>query len=108
MEVAPELQIVILNAVILGVAYLGIYPSLQTKTLNKIMLIDVVLTVLAVVVAGAWFMGTDVRFSLILFTTNWFVFTLVTLFAMEMPAFFWFIRKHGIGLDLDDKDDDDR
>jgi hypothetical protein len=107
-DTAPELQILILNAVILCVAYLGIYPSLQTKTLNKIMIIDVVLTVLAVVVAGAWFSGTDVVFWLVLFETNWLVFSLVTLFAMEVPAFLWFARKHGISLDFDDRDDSDR
>lgn len=104
MQVAPELQILILNAVILGVAYLGIYPSLEHKTLNRIMAIDVVLSALALLVAGAWFWGTGVAFSLLLFATNWAIFTIVTLFAMELPLFLWFARRHGINLfeDLDD------
>ncbi|SFS09536.1 hypothetical protein [Yoonia litorea] len=99
MQVAPELQILILNAVILGVAYLGIYPTLQEKTLNKIMVIDLLLTGLALLVAGGWFMGTSVGFSLLLFEANWVVFTLVTLFVMEVPVFLWFAKKHGIPLD---------
>ncbi len=106
MQTAPELQILILNLVILGVAYLGIYPSLQDKTLNKIMTIDVVLTGLALLVAGGWFMGSGVGFSLLFFEANWFVFTLVTLFVMELPVFFWFIRKHGISLNSDTDQED--
>ena len=105
MDIAPELQILILNIVILGVAYLGIYPSLQQKTLNKIMLIDLVLTGLALLVAGGWFMGTGVGFSLILFEANWVVFTLLTLFLMEVPVFLWFAKKHGIPLGFDPDQD---
>ena len=106
MQTAPELQILILNLVILGVAYFGIYPSLQEKTLNKIMAIDVVLSGLSLVVAGAWFMGSGVGFSLVFFEANWVVFTIVTLFLMELPLFFWFIRKHGISLEPDSDRDD--
>ena len=105
MQVAPELQILILNAVILGVAYLGIYPSLREKTLNKIMMINLVLTALALLVAGGWFMGTGTGFSLILFQTNWWIFTLVTLFVMEVPVFLWFAKKHGIPLTYDPDQD---
>ena len=106
MQVAPELQILILNAVVLGVAYLGIYPSLQEKTLNKIMVIDLVLTGLVLIVAGGWFLGTGVGFSLLLFEANWVIFTLITLFVMEVPIFLWFARKHGIPISYDPDQDD--
>jgi len=103
MQVAPELQILILNAVILGVAYLGIYPTLAEKSLNKIMAIDVILTALALLVAGGWFWGSGVAFSLLIFDANWVVFTILTLFIMEVPLFMWFAKKHGINL-FDDTD----
>ncbi len=106
MQTAPELQILILNAVILGVAYLGIYPTLREKTLNKIMVIDLVLTGLALLVAGGWFMGGGVAFSLVLFEANWVIFTLVTLFVMEVPVFLWFAKRHGISLHFDNDQDD--
>jgi predicted membrane-bound spermidine synthase len=102
MQFAPEAQILILNSVILALAYLGIYPTLEQKTLNRIMTIDVVLSVLALSVAGALFWGTGVTFSLMLFKTNWAVFTIVTLFVMEVPLFLRFARKHGINLFDDD------
>ncbi|MDO5605545.1 MAG: hypothetical protein Q4G25_10340 [Paracoccus sp. (in: a-proteobacteria)] len=94
----PEIKILILNAVTLGIAYLGIYPSMREKTLAGMMRNDLVLTGLAVIVAGALFMGTGTRFGLIWFSTNWLVFSLVTLMIMEIPLFMWFCRRHGIDL----------
>lgn len=104
MEFSPEAQLLIINGVILAVAYLGIYPSLEEKTLNRIMTIDVVLSVLALTVAGALFWGTNVSFSLVLFDTNWAVFTIVTLFVMEVPLFLHFAKQNGIKLFEDDPD----
>ena len=96
MQFSPEAQILILNGVILGVAYLGIYPSLHQKTLNRIMAIDLVLSVLAIAVAGALFWGTGTRFTLLVFDVNWLVFSCVTLFVIETPLFVNFAKKHGI------------
>ena len=104
MQFSPEAQILILNGVILGVAYLGIYPSLQDKTLNRIMAIDLVLSVLAVTVAGALFWGTGTAFTLLFFDVNWLVFSIITLVAMETPLFLNFAKRHGIKL-WDDPDD---
>ena len=102
MQFAPEAQILILNGVILTVAYLGIYPSLEHKTLNRIMTIDVVLSVVALTVAGALFWGTGIRFNMILFHGNWAVFSIITLFLLELPLFLRFARRHGINLFDDD------
>ncbi len=104
MMFSPEAQILIINGVILAVAYLGIFPSLVEKTLNRIMTIDVVLSTLAVTVSGALFWGTGVSFNMVLFDTNWAVFTIVTLFVMEVPLFINFAKQHGIKLFEDDPD----
>lgn len=105
MQFAPEAQILILNAVILGVAYLGIYPSLREKTLNRIMTVDLVLSVLALGVAGALFWGRGVPFNMLLFEGNWAVFSIVTLMLMEAPLFYFFAKKHDISFGFDDEDD---
>ncbi|XOY56065.1 MAG: hypothetical protein ACMUJK_15270 [Rhodobacterales bacterium] len=63
MQFAPEMQILILNAAILAVAYLGIFPSLRDKTLARIMTVDLVVSVLAVGVAGALFWGAACRLT---------------------------------------------
>ena len=59
---------------------------------------DLVLTLLVLITAGALFAGSGTRFSLILFDTNWFGFTLLSSMAMELPLFLWFCKKHYIDL----------
>ena len=54
------------------------------------------LTLLGLITAGALFAGSGTRFSLILFDTNWFGFTLLSSMAMELPLFLWFCKKHDI------------
>ena len=98
MQFAPETQILILNAAILAVAYLGIFPSLRDKTLARIMTVDLVVSLLAVGVAGALFWGRGLSFDMLLFSTNWAVFSIVTLMIMEAPLFYLFAKKHGISL----------
>ena len=59
---------------------------------------DLVLTLLVLITAGALFAVSGTRFSLILFDTNWFGFTLLSSMAMELPLFLWFCKKHDIDL----------
>lgn len=96
MNLPPEAQILIINAVILGVAYLGIYPSFKTVTLTKVAVADCVLSGLSLLVAGALFWGTGVEFSMLLFSTNWFGFSILTMLLMELPLFHWFCQKRGL------------
>jgi hypothetical protein len=97
-SVPPELQLLIINATILAVAYLGIYPSLRPITLARMRRVDVVLSCLSLLVAGGLFWDTGTRFSLLLFQTNWAVFALVTMMVMEYPLARWFLRKHGLSM----------
>lgn len=104
MQFAPEVQILILVGVILAVAYLGIFPTLENKTINRLMAIDFVLFALALTVAGALFWGTGTRFNLLLFETNWAIFTSVCFAIIEIPLFLQFAKAYGIKLDGDDSD----
>ena len=97
-ELPPELKLLILSAAILLVAYLGLYPSMRKITVNRMMVVDMVLTALALIVAAGLFRGSDTPFSLILFQTNWAVFSILTMAVMEIPLFIWFWRKHGIDI----------
>jgi hypothetical protein len=96
--IAPEFQILILNVTGLAVAYLGIYPTLPGLSALRLILADVVVTTVLMIAAGALFWGTGTRFSLVLFSVNWAVFSFVTLLAMEWPLYRWFSRRHGIEL----------
>ena len=99
---APELQILIINGVLLAYAYFWAYPALSDKKLSVIMTRDIAISFASLCLAGALFWGSGTAFSVILFETNWFWFTVITLFVIETPLFYWFVRKHGIDLNTFD------
>lgn len=104
---APELQILAINAAALAVGYLLIYPALgpltDTRTTKlRIARADAGVASVAIVTAGLLFWDSGQPFWLLLFETNWFWFALVTLIAMEVPLALWFFRRHGLSLDIDD------
>ena len=94
----PELKILIINAVIMGVAYFGIYPSRNITRVGQMITTDLALTVLSLVAAGGLYYGTGTRFSLILFQTNWAVFAVLTLALIEIPLFIWYCRRNDIDM----------
>ena len=93
MGLVPEVQILILNAVVLGVAYFGIYPSFRAPTAGRMLMADAGITVAVLLVAGALFSGTGTPFWTPIGPTNWAVFTLVTMALLEMPFFTRFARQ---------------
>lgn len=94
----PEAKILVINATIVLIAYLGIYPSMPQKTGKAMARSDAVLTALSLLTAGALFAGKGVSFSLILFNTNWFVFSFLTFMLIETPFLIRFCRRHDIDL----------
>jgi hypothetical protein len=101
---SPEFKILTINLVLLGFAYLWAYPSLPQKTWRAIINRDIAISCAAVFVSAALFAGHGIRFQLILLETNWFVFSALTMFVMEIPFFMWFSQKYDITFDA--KDDD--
>jgi hypothetical protein len=93
---APELQVLAINAGALAVAYLGIFPALRPLTLMRLALADLGVGLAALATSGALFWGSGAGFGLLLVEVNWFVFALLTLMAMEYPVLRWFARRHGI------------
>jgi hypothetical protein len=99
---APELQILAINATCLLVAYLGIFPALTPLTLHRLALADLAVGLTALGTAAALFWGSGVQFRLLLIDTNWFWFALVTFVVIEVPLFLWFVRRHGLNLSDDE------
>lgn len=98
-DLSPEATLLIINATLLAFAYLWAYPSLPQKSWRAIMWRDAVVTVAALVLAGLLFADRSLSFSLILFDTNWFVFSFATFSIMEIPFFMWFARKYDLRFD---------
>ena len=93
---APELQILTINATCLAVGYFGIYPGLISRGLMRLALADLGVCAVAIGTAGLLFWDSGIGFSLLVVQVNWFVFSLFTLIAMEAALFPRFARRHGI------------
>ncbi|ROU04137.1 hypothetical protein [Histidinibacterium lentulum] len=92
----PEAVLLCINAAFLAFGYFWVYPGLEEKTALAISLRDVAITGAALLVAGLLYAGHGLRFDLLFVETRWWVFSFLTMLAMEMPLFFWFTRRHGI------------
>jgi len=93
-----ELHCIGLIVVFYGVTYLLVYPRIKEKSLMALMRYDAVAMIMLLGMAWWLYAGSGLRFSLLFFQTNWFVFTLVMALLIEMPFTLWFCRKWGIDL----------
>ena len=95
---APELQILAINASCLLVAYRLIFPGLRPLSLQRLALADLAVGVTALGTAGALFWGSGQGFWMLWSEVNWFWFALITFVVIEVPLFFWFMRRYGLRL----------
>lgn len=94
----PHLTLLSLNAILLILAYGVVYPRLRLRDLMAMARMDLIFTGVALGFAALLYAGDGLRFSLILFDTNWAVFTFVTMLLIEVPLFLGYCRHHGISL----------
>ena len=93
---SPEIVLVILNGVILILAYFLIYPRTVGNNISKLMQIDLLATATSVIVSGFLFWGTNHRFDLLVGEVNWFLFSVLTFLMMEVPFALWYIKKFDV------------
>lgn len=96
----PEINVFVLAAAVIAFAYVAIYPRLRTKTLNRMMILDLALSAALLLVVGAVYFRSGVSFSLIFFALPWWAFTLLSAALVEVPFFIWFCKKWDIDLNL--------
>jgi hypothetical protein len=93
---SAELSIILLNLIIILVAYLSIYPKVAGSSFNKISFYDLFASSFAFLVVGLNYWGSGHEFSLLITNTNWFWFTFVTYGAIEIPIAVWYFKKQKI------------
>ncbi len=94
--IQPELAIILLNVLIVLLAYLSVYPTLAGNDFNKIALLDIVTTGIVLAIVGFHYWGEEYRFNLLVTEVNWFWFTLVTFAAIEIPIMLWYFKRHKV------------
>ena len=93
---SPELAIILLNLIIVLVAYLSIYPKLAGNSFNKISFYDIFASGFALLVVGLNYWGSGHEFNLLISTTNWFWFTLIIYGVIEIPIMVWYFKKQKV------------
>lgn len=91
---SPELIVLLLNAVLIVIAYQIVYPRWVGGNMSKLMMNDIIATFISLMVTGSVYSGSGHEFSLVLVTVNWFWFSLVTYSLMEMPMAVRYMRRH--------------
>ena len=93
---SPELAIILLNLIIVLVAYLSIYPKLAGNNFNKISFYDIFASGFALLVVGLNYWGSGYEFNLLISNTNWFWFTLIIYGLIEIPIMVWYFKKQKV------------
>ena len=91
-----ELLIIFINALIIFFGYFFIYPKYAGSNLKKLAFNDLIATFISLVISGSIFWGKETNFNALLFTTNWFWFSILTYLAIELPFMSWYMKKYGI------------
>lgn len=91
-----ELLVVFLVLVTLAVAYFWIYPVYAGSDVVKMAWLDLAVGAVPFAVTGILFWESNPRFSLVVFETNWFLFTLITYVILELPLFALYVKARGL------------
>jgi hypothetical protein len=89
----PETTMLLVNAVIIGLAYAFIYPRFAGNNVSKLAWYDVGVSIVPLLIAWYWYAEDAVTFNMVFFQTNWFMFTLITYFILELPMSIGYMRR---------------
>ena len=98
--VSIEYTVIVLNAIIILVAYLSVYPKLAGNSFNKISFYDLFASGLALTIVGSKYWGSGQQFSLLVAEVNWFWFTLITYAVIEIPVMLWYFKKNNVEIKI--------
>ena len=87
-----ELPIILLNTVIILLAYLVFYPKVAGKDINKVAGYDFIVSGFAIAVVGFKYWETGQVFYLFSWQLDWFWFTLLSFTLIEIPVLLWYFR----------------
>ncbi|WP_444902142.1 hypothetical protein ACJJIG_04090 [Microbulbifer sp. SSSA007] len=92
----PELIVILLNLVIVLIAYFMIYLKLAGADGNKLAISDIFTSGISIIIAGTLFWNSGQEFNALFFKLNWFWFTLFTYAAIEIPLMLWYYKRNNV------------
>ena len=100
--IMAELSIISPVLIVVAGGYLSIFPKIAGNNFDKLALCSLVCWSFVLVLVGLNYWGSGYEFSLLLFTTNWFWFTVIVNAAFEIPFFIWYCKKHDVSFEMKD------
>ncbi len=91
-----ELLVVLYILLTLAFAYLWFYPKVVGERVKLMAWMDVVVTGIPVAISALLFWESDPTLRLLIFDLNWFFFTVLAMFAIELPIFLLYLRARGL------------
>ncbi len=92
----PESAVLLLNLILLVIAYFWVYPKFCGANLTKLVINDLLAIIVVLIIVGYHFWGSGVAFSLLVTEVNWFWFTFITYTVMEIPLIQWYFKKYKV------------
>ncbi len=89
-----ELVVIMLNISIIFFSYLWLYPKVAGSDIYKVSTYDLVASVVAITISATLFWDSGIIFDAFFMTLNWFWFTLLTYFIIELPFIIWYFKKY--------------
>jgi len=97
-----ELSIISPVLVVVVGCYLSIFPKIAGNNFDKLALCDLTCWAFVLVLVGLKYWGSGYEFSLLLFSTNWFWFTVIVYAAIEIPFFIWYCKKYNVSFEMNE------
>jgi hypothetical protein len=91
-----ELLVVFYLLATIAVAYLWFYPRVIGDNVKRMMWLDLVVTSIPVAISAILFWEADPVFSLLGWELNWFFFTVLAMFVIELPIFLLYLKARGL------------
>ena len=91
-----ELLVVFYLMATIAVAYLWFYPKFVGENVKLMMWLDVGVTSIPLGISAILFWQSDPVFRFFTFDLNWFFFTLIAMFLIEMPMFLLYLKARGL------------
>jgi hypothetical protein len=89
---SAESSILLLNAAIIFITYLSVYPKIAGKKINKVAALDCVASGLALMIVANKYWSSGIEFTFLFMQLNWFWYTLLSYSVIEIPIALWYFR----------------
>jgi hypothetical protein len=96
---SPEFIVLGVNLGLIFMTYIVIYPKFVGSSYNKLVINDLVASLISLLISGYLFWGKGIDFNAVLFTANWFWFSILTYFLIELPFVTRYMKKYAVNIE---------